>query len=111
MTRVLLATYGSRPEAEVVVALLRSEGIEAIVLTDSAGGFEPQLDMIRGVRVLVAEEDLSAAREIVEGIDEDAPPPRAGVTPARGPSPILWFVTIAVAVVVVGVAILVAGGT
>lgn len=111
MARVLLDTYGSRPEAEVVVALLRSERIEGIVLTDSAGGFEPQLDLLRGVRVLVAEEDLALAREIVEGSDEDAPPrPSSGVSPARGPSPLLWLVTIAVAAAVVGVATLVAGG-
>lgn len=65
MARVLLVTYGSRTEADVAVAHLRSEGIDAVAVTDSAGGFEPQLDLIRGVRVLVHEEDRGDARDVL----------------------------------------------
>lgn len=65
MARVLVVTYGSKTEADVAVAHLRSEGIDAVAVTDSAGGFEPQLDLIRGVRVLVRNEDAGDAREVL----------------------------------------------
>lgn len=72
MSRVHLVTYGSRTEADVAVARLRSEGIEAVAVTDSAGGFEPQLDMIRGVRVLVPDVEIGDARAVLGLSDENA---------------------------------------
>ncbi len=65
-----IASYPTRTEADVVVARLASEGIVAHSVTDSAGGVEPQLELIRGVAVLVAEEDLEDAALI---LDVDVP--------------------------------------
>lgn len=57
----------------MVVARLASEGIVAHSVTDSAGGVEPQLELIRGVTVLVAEEDLEDAAFILD-VDVPAAP-------------------------------------
>ena len=62
---VSVAVVGSRVEAELIVGLLRSHGLRAAVVTDDAGGQEPQWQL-NGVRVLVPPSDEAAARELLE---------------------------------------------
>ncbi len=62
---VILETFPNRISAEMAAGLLESEGIEALVLADDAGGAYPMLQFIRGVRLLVAPEDEAQAREIL----------------------------------------------
>ena len=64
MDRVPVAIVASRTEAELIVGLLRSNGLRAIVSADDAGGQDPQLQLL-GVRVLVAREDEAAARQLL----------------------------------------------
>lgn len=73
---VVIEKFTSRIEAEMAAGLLESEGIEALVLADDAGGFYPMLQFIRGVRLLVAPEDEAQAREILQVFSspEDSPP-------------------------------------
>jgi hypothetical protein len=61
---VSVAVVASRTEAELIVGLLRSQGLRAAVAADDAGGQEPQLQ-IQGVRVLVAPSDEAAARRLL----------------------------------------------
>ena len=61
---VLLTVVTSRTEAELIVGLLRSNGLRAFVSADDAGGQDPQLQL-EGVRVLVAPSDEAAARRIL----------------------------------------------
>ena len=61
---VLLAVVGSRTEADLIVGLLVSHGLRAAVVTDDAGGQEPQWQL-SGVRVLVAADDAAAARALL----------------------------------------------
>ena len=61
---VPLTVVTSRPEAELIVGLLRSNGLRAAVSADDAGGQDPQLQP-EGVRVLVAPSDEAAARRIL----------------------------------------------
>lgn len=68
---MVLTTFSSRMEADVAVAKLADSGIRAWIQTDSANGFEPQWDFIRGVRVLTQSEDLDEAAEVL-GVQ---PPP------------------------------------
>ena len=68
---MVLTTFSSRMEADVAVAKLADSGIRAWIQTDSANGFEPQWDFIRGVRVLTQAEDLGEAAEVL-GVE---PPP------------------------------------
>ena len=61
---VTLIVVTSRTEAELIVGLLRSNGLRAAVSADDAGGQDPQLQL-EGVRVLVAPSDEAAARRIL----------------------------------------------
>ena len=61
---VPVAVVASRTEAELIVGLLRSNGLRAAVSADDAGGQEPQLQ-ITGVRVLVAPSDEASARQLL----------------------------------------------
>jgi hypothetical protein len=62
---IVLETFPNRLEAEMAAGLLDSEGIEAMVLADDAGGAYPMLQFVRGVRLLVFKEDEARAKEIL----------------------------------------------
>jgi hypothetical protein len=66
---VSVAVVASRTEAELIVGMLRSNGLRAVVSADDAGGVEPQLQL-QGVRVLVAAPDEAAARQLIAEADE-----------------------------------------
>jgi hypothetical protein len=61
---VPVALAASRIEAELIVGMLRSNGVRAVVSADDAGGLEPQLQ-IQGVRVLVTPSDAASARRLL----------------------------------------------
>ena len=67
---IVLETFSNRIEAEMAAGLLESEGIEAIVRADDAGGAYPMLQFVRGVRLMVAQEDEARAREILAAMAE-----------------------------------------
>jgi len=69
---VPVAVVASRAEAELIVGMLRSNGLRAAVAADDAGGQEPQLQL-QGVRVLVAPSDEAPARQLLAAA-EDTPP-------------------------------------
>ena len=52
---VSVATVGSRVEGELIVGLLRSSGLRAAVVTDDAGGQEPQWQL--GLSAVLEEKD------------------------------------------------------
>jgi inosine/xanthosine triphosphate pyrophosphatase family protein len=66
---IVLETFFSRIEAEMAAGLLESEGVEAMVLADDAGGAYPMLQFIRGVRLMVYREDEARAREILQAME------------------------------------------
>ncbi len=72
---IVLETFPNRIEAEIAAGLLESEGIEAMVMADDAGGAYPSLQFVRGVRLLVAAEDQYRAREILKDMEEPVEPP------------------------------------
>jgi Putative prokaryotic signal transducing protein len=65
---VSVAVVTSRTEAELIVGMLRNNGLRAAVLADDAGGQEPQLQ-VQGVRVLVAASDEASARRLLAAAD------------------------------------------
>jgi Putative prokaryotic signal transducing protein len=73
-TPVSVAVVGSRAEAELIAGLLLSNGLRAVVVTDDAGGQEPQLQLQGGVRVLVAPSDAASARRLLAAAEESAGP-------------------------------------
>ena len=66
---VSVAVVASRTEAELMVGMLRSNGVRAAVAADDAGGQEPQLQL-QGVRVLVAASDEALARELLADVGD-----------------------------------------
>jgi hypothetical protein len=64
-----VAVVGSRAEAELIVGMLRSNGLSAAVSADDAGGQEPQLQL-QGVRVLVAPSDEASARQLLAAAED-----------------------------------------
>jgi hypothetical protein len=62
---VPVATFGSRPEAELARGLLESVGIPAFVSADDAGGMRPPLQLSQGVRLMIREADLARARRVL----------------------------------------------
>ena len=68
---VPVVVVASRTEAELIVGMLRSNGLRAAVAADDAGGQEPQLQL-QGVRVLVAPDDEASARQLLADA-EDTP--------------------------------------
>jgi hypothetical protein len=61
---VTITAVPSRTEAELIVGMLRNNGVRATVSADDAGGQEPQLQA-QGVRVLVAPADEAVARQLL----------------------------------------------
>jgi hypothetical protein len=61
---VPVAVVASRVEADLIVGMLRSNGLRAVVAADDAGGLEPQLQ-VGGVRVLVTPSGEAPARRLL----------------------------------------------
>ena len=68
---VVVGNFASHSMAEAAVALLKSEGIDAIVSSDDAGGELPNLDIGRKIRVLVQSEDEEFARGLLTQGEDD----------------------------------------
>jgi hypothetical protein len=66
---VPVAVVASRTEAELIVGMLRSNGLRATVSADDAGGQDPQLQL-QGVRVLVSPADEASARQLLAAVDD-----------------------------------------
>ncbi|MBT8165084.1 MAG: hypothetical protein HKO63_03150 [Acidimicrobiia bacterium] len=66
---VTVGMFAGRPEAEVSRARLESEGVEALVRCDDAGGYEPQLGLTNGVRLMVRARYVATALGILEPVD------------------------------------------
>jgi hypothetical protein len=64
-----VAVVASRTEAELIVGMLRNNGLRAAVSADDAGGQEPQLQL-QGVRLLVAPSDEASARQLIAAANE-----------------------------------------
>lgn len=87
---VLVHTYGSRPDAELAKGALEAAGIDAMIQADTVGAMRDHVAWSgMGFRILVREEDATAAREVLTlPIDElssgnsDSPDAGAGSDPA-----------------------------
>lgn len=69
---VPVALVSSRVEAELIVGMLRNNGLRAVVSADDAGGAQPPLQT-QGVRVLVTPSGEAPARRLLAAAG-DAPP-------------------------------------
>ena len=73
--------FTSRAEAELACGLLSAHGIEAFVRGDDAGGAYPQLPFgMGGMVVVVPDELLDEARELLDGPENGASTVSASTT-------------------------------
>ncbi|HEY5684469.1 MAG TPA: hypothetical protein VIY70_03770 [Acidimicrobiia bacterium] len=86
----VVTTYGTRTEADVAVARLAAEGIPSTTVSDSVGGLEPQLDFLRGVRLVVADRDLLEAAMVL-GVDVPEPLPELTHAQQRVVGALQWM--------------------
>jgi putative signal transducing protein len=63
---ITIATFATRTDAEVAQGLLAAAGIAASVSSDDAGGAYP-FDFSGGAQLLVDEDDVEAASELLAG--------------------------------------------
>ena len=61
-----MGTYSTLTEANLVKARLEGEGIDALVQSDDLGSMLESMITVRGVQVLVREEDLAKAMDTLE---------------------------------------------
>jgi Putative prokaryotic signal transducing protein len=67
---VVVQSFGTRVEADIAQGILESSGIDAMIQADTAGGMRQHLAWSGlGFRVLVCEEDVAMARDVLK------PPP------------------------------------
>ncbi len=70
-TMAVVGTYLNEVEAEMAQHLLETEGIKAVVQKDNCGGMYPQLVLLRGIKVLVGNDDEQKALEMLESNNKD----------------------------------------
>ena len=64
---VVVDSFGGQIDAEMAKSALDSAGIESMIQSDSAGGMRPHLAWAGvGFQILVREEDLIEARNILD---------------------------------------------
>jgi hypothetical protein len=66
---VVIKTYTLLAEADLDLAFLAGNGIEAHIQSDTAGGMLPSLALQLEAKLMVREEDASAAREVLGPTD------------------------------------------
>jgi hypothetical protein len=72
---VLLRRFAYMHEAELAKDLLEEEGIEAVILSDDYGGVPKELGFGTGqAKLLVFEDDVERAEELLESAEEDQEP-------------------------------------
>jgi hypothetical protein len=69
---VQVARVPSRVEAELIVGMLRNNGLRAAVSADDAGGQQPPLQA-QGVRVLVTPSGEAPARRLLAAAGDNSP--------------------------------------
>ena len=74
---VEVANFGSRFEADSAIALLEDNGIEAMAKYGDAEAWMPNLGLLDGYRVMVFDEDLDAAKALIDSDDAFPPPAKS----------------------------------
>ena len=69
---VTVTFAGSQIEADLIVGMLRSNGLRAIALADDAGGLDPALAVTDGVQIQVNPEDEAPARALLAEAERNA---------------------------------------
>ena len=72
---VCVRSYGFRPEAELAKSVLESSRIDAVIISDDAGGMRPLGALTTGgVMLCVREEDAERAVRLLDDVADSAEP-------------------------------------
>ncbi len=64
---IVVQAFGSEGEADLAKSMLESAGIDAMIQADTAGGMRPHIAWSGlGFKVLVREQDVAEAREVLK---------------------------------------------
>jgi hypothetical protein len=63
---VVVRTFGSTIDAEMAHSALEAAGIESMLRPDDCGGMQPSLEQTFGVDLLVREDDVTEADQILK---------------------------------------------
>lgn len=63
---VTLRTFNNEPQALLAQSLLDAAGIHCMLSRDDLGGMRPDLDITRGIKLLVRSKDSKTAEEILD---------------------------------------------
>lgn len=104
---IILATYGTRRDAEVAREYLADADIPSFVSSDDAGGMYPQMQRPNGVKLVGMGDTASEARSRLEeaGLYPEAPPVRPN---AEGWGVTIYALAIGLGLVAVGLVLLMA---
>lgn len=64
---ISIMTLSTRAEAEILKGLLESSGIPCLIQADDAGGMQPSMASMTGVRIQVEKENAREARRLIRG--------------------------------------------
>ena len=67
----IVRTFSNEIEAEMAMSALEAAGIESAMKRDDCGGVQPAMGLTGGVQVIVNDEDLEVATEVLEEPVED----------------------------------------
>jgi hypothetical protein len=67
---MILKEYATEFDASIDQEHLESHGIESFISKDDAGGMRPHLQLTMGVRLLINENDLERATEILNAFHD-----------------------------------------
>ena len=65
------ANFGSRMEADVAIEMLRANGIQASGKYGDSGGWLPHIALVDGFRVVVFDDELDVAKELLAAADSE----------------------------------------
>jgi len=65
MKLVEFREYKVRTEAEMVVDILRHNGIESMLQSDDLAGLNPSLGFVNGYQIMVKEDQLEEAKKLI----------------------------------------------
>lgn len=66
---VKITTFTTRYEADLAQGLLEANDIEAVTFSDDCGSVDPGLTYGLGIRLMVREEDVESAKEVLLDAD------------------------------------------
>jgi hypothetical protein len=75
----VVRTFINDAEAEIAASAIEAAGIEVTIHRDAAGGLQPNLDMY-GIQLVVPDNDLAAANDVLNTIAQPADDAAAGNT-------------------------------